>query len=64
MSENQRKPRRQRMERQEWEPALPLRILHTVWKAGFAAFKIAVGTAATVLFIGIMQILCPGGGKT
>ena len=51
MSEKQRKPRRQRLERQEWEPALPLRIIHAAWKAVFAAFKIAVGTAATVFFI-------------
>ena len=57
MSENQRKPRRQRLERQEWEPALPLRIVHTAWKAVFAAFKIAVGTAATVMFICIICML-------
>ena len=51
MSENKRKPRRQRLERQEWEPSLPLKILHTAWKAAFAAFKIAVGTVSTALLI-------------
>ena len=51
MSEEQRKPKRQRLERQEWVPALPLRIAHSVWKAAFAAFKIAVGTVSTVLLV-------------
>ena len=51
MSEFKRKPKRQRLERQEWEPSLPLKILHSVWKAAFALFKIAVGTVSTVLLI-------------
>lgn len=54
MSEKQRRPRRPHLERQEWVPALPLQIVHTAWKAAFAAFKIAVGTAATVMFICII----------
>ena len=49
MKENQRKPERQRLERQEWEPALPLRTLHWLWKVAFTVFKIAVGTVSTVL---------------
>ena len=57
MSEKQRKPRRPSVERQEWEPALPLRIISTAWKVAFGAFKIAVGTAATVLFICIICAL-------
>ena len=51
MSENERKPKRQRIERQEWEPALPLKILHSAWKAVFAVFKIALGTVSTALLI-------------
>ena len=51
MSENERKPKRQRIERQEWEPALPLKILHSARKAVFAVFKIALGTVSTALLI-------------
>ena len=51
MNEEKRKPRRQRLERQEWEPSLPVKILHSVWKAAFAVCKIAVGTVSTALLI-------------
>ena len=51
MSDYKRKPKRQRLERQEWEPALPIKVLHTLWKAAFAVFKIAVGTVSTALLI-------------
>ena len=57
MSEEKRKPKRQRQERQEWEPALPLKVLHTVWKAAFAVFKIAVGTVSTALLICMICVL-------
>ena len=57
MSENKRKPRRQRLERQEWEPSLPIKILHSAWKAAFAAFKIAVGTVSTALLICVICAL-------
>ena len=51
MSEKKRKQKRQRLERQEWEPALPIKVIHSVWKAAFAVFKIAVGTVSTALLI-------------
>ena len=57
MSENKRKPKRQRLERQEWEPALPLKILHSAWKAAFAVFKIALGTVSTALLILVICVL-------
>ena len=57
MNEEKRKPKRQRQERQEWEPALPLKVLHTVWKAAFAVFKIAVGTVSTALLICMICVL-------
>ena len=57
MSDNKRKPRRQRPERQEWEPSLPIKVVHSVWKAVFAVFKIAVGTVSTALLICMICVL-------
>ena len=47
-SEKKRRPKKQQ---QQWEPHWSLKLLYSVWKAVFAAFKIAVGAAATVLLI-------------
>ena len=49
MSENQNK--KEKMQRQDWKPHWALDILYRLWKIVFAAFKIALGAAATVLII-------------
>ncbi len=43
--------RRAKRPNQEWNPHWILKLLYGIWKAFFAAFKIAVGAAATVLLI-------------
>ena len=49
MSENQNK--KEKMKRQDWKPHWSLEILYRIWKVVFAAFKIALGAAATVVII-------------
>ncbi len=46
----------QRSERnpQDWKPHWTIRLLYGIWRIVFAAFKIAVGAAATVLLIGVI----------
>ena len=51
MNEKDKKPRQNPAPRQDWKPALPLRILYGIWMALFTAFKVAVGAIATVLFV-------------
>ena len=48
MAENRKK---KEQERQNWVPPKAVRILRDIWMVLFAAFKIAVGAAATVLMI-------------
>ena len=55
MSEkNERTKRRKKPERQHWEPGLLLRILQCAWMTVFTAAKVALGAAATVLFVCII----------
>ena len=49
MSENRNK--KEKMQRQDWKPHWALDILYRIWRVAFAAFKIALGAAATVLII-------------
>ena len=49
MSENQNK--KEKIKRQDWKPHWSLEILYRIWKVVFAAFKIALGAAATVVII-------------
>ena len=46
--------KRSKKERQDWKPHWTIQILYGIWRAAFAAFKIAVGAAATVLLIGLV----------
>ena len=47
----QNKNNKDKMQRQDWQPHWALDILLRIWKVVFAAFKIALGAAATVLII-------------
>ena len=49
-----RKNKNNDIPRQEWNPHWSLKWLHRIWCVLFAAFKIAVGVAATALLIGIV----------
>lgn len=49
MADNMKK--RKRVPRQDWIPEWPLQLLYRVWRAIFAALKIGIGAAATVLLI-------------
>ena len=49
MSENKNK--KEMIQRQDWKPHWTLDVLYRIWKVLFAAFKIALGAAATVLII-------------
>ncbi len=51
MEHESEKKRRAKKPDQEWTPHWSLTLLSSIWKALFAAFKIAVGAAATVLLI-------------
>ena len=50
-SQNVRRPRRPKRQRQEWNPHWILKILYGLWMAFFGAVKIALGAVATVLMI-------------
>ena len=51
MDNENRKKRRARKPRQEWNPHWLLKLLYTVLSVAYSALKIAVGAAATVLLI-------------
>lgn len=46
--------KRRKVTRQEWKPNLVLRILHVLWVTAASALKIALGAAATVVFIAVV----------
>ena len=48
------KRKRRKITRQDWKPRGLLWILRGVWLTALSAVKLAVGAAATVLFIGII----------
>ena len=50
-SQNVRRPRCPKRQRQEWNPHWILKILYGLWMAFFGAVKIALGAVATVLMI-------------
>ena len=39
---------------QDWKPHWTIGILYGIWRIAFAAFKIALGAAATVVLIGLI----------
>ena len=51
---SQEKNKKNKPARQDWKPHWSLQVLKKVWMAVFAAAKIAVGAAATVLLIGLV----------
>ena len=48
---SEEKKRKPRSPRQEWKPNFLLQVLYRAWRVVFAAAKIAIGAAATVLLI-------------
>ena len=53
--------KRRKITRQEWKPNLLLRLLKTVWMAGFSLVKVAIGAVATVvLIIGVCGFVLVG----
>ncbi|MBR2048949.1 MAG: transglycosylase domain-containing protein [Oscillospiraceae bacterium] len=53
--------KRRKITRQEWKPNVLLRLLKTVWMAGFSLVKVAIGAVATVvLIIGVCAFVLVG----
>jgi len=46
--------KKKKLPRQNWKPNWLLSLLYGAWRAAFAAVKIAIGAAATVLLIGVI----------
>ncbi len=51
MEQENKKPRRQKKPRQQWNPHWILKMLYLVVSVGFSLLKIAIGAAATVVLI-------------
>ena len=51
MEQDNKKPRRAKKPRQQWNPHWILKVLYTALSVAFSAVKIALGAAATVVLI-------------
>ncbi len=52
MAEKKRK--RKKLVRQDWDPHWVLKVLHRIWTVAFSALKVVLGALVTVLLIGVV----------